>query len=163
MTQRFDACAERHLPCVERKLLDGEHAGRACVDGRHERFVAELTGSLGQLVRGFAGEGTSPLVEPTAESGTVPEPTRGERRRRVYAGGDLLTASLLLDPAEALAQAQRELKAATDDATSAGTLSGRPFDRSVEAGQGPSHAAAPAVEPTTPVEPSAPEDDAPAQ
>jgi regulator of protease activity HflC (stomatin/prohibitin superfamily) len=124
---------------------------------------SELTGSLGQLVRGFAGEGAGPFVETTAESGTTAEPTRGERRRRVYAGGDLLTASLLLDPAEALAQAQRELKAATDDATSAGTLSGRPFDRSVEAGQGPSHAAAPAVEPATPVEPSTPEGDAPAE
>jgi len=124
---------------------------------------SELTGSLGQLVRGFAGEGSGPFVETAAEGGTASEPTRGERRRRVYAGGDLLTASLLLDPAEALAQAQRELKAATDDATSAGTLSGRPFDRSVEAGQGPSHAAPPTVEPTTSVEPPAPEGDAPAQ
>ena len=117
---------------------------------------SELTGSLGQLVRGFAGEGSGPIVETAAESGTTAEPTRGERRRRVYAGGDLLTASLLLDPAEALAQAQRELKAATDDATSAGTLSGRPFDRSVEAGQGPSRAATPAVEPAAPVSPAEP-------
>ncbi len=117
---------------------------------------SELTGSLGQLVRGFAGEGSSPFVAAADGGEQAPEEsTRSERRRRVYAGGDLLTASLLLDPAEALAQAQRELKAATDDATSAGTLSGRPFDKSVEAGQGPSgpRPRAPQADPDVPAAP----------
>jgi regulator of protease activity HflC (stomatin/prohibitin superfamily) len=119
---------------------------------------SELTGSLGQLVRGFAGEGSSPFVAAAEGSEQASEETsRSERRRRVYAGGDLLTASLLLDPAEALAQAQRELKAATDDATSAGTLSGRPFDKSVEAGQGPSSTRprAPQADPDVPAAPEA--------
>src|SRR5450830_1888871 len=45
--------------------------------------------------------------------------------------GDDLPPTALTDPAEALAEARRQSEAATRDATSAGTLSGRPFGRSV--------------------------------
>ena len=51
--------------------------------------------------------------------------------------GDDLPPTALADPAEALAEARRESKAASADATSAGTLSGRPFSRSAEVGQAP--------------------------
>ncbi|RMI00507.1 SPFH/Band 7/PHB domain protein, partial [Cellulomonas triticagri] len=58
------------------------------------------------------------------------------------------------DPKEALAEARRESLAATADATSAGTYSGRPFDPVAEAGQRPQpgHAAPP----QPPVDPEAP-------
>jgi regulator of protease activity HflC (stomatin/prohibitin superfamily) len=101
---------------------------------------SELTGALGQLVRGFAGEGSSPFAVAEGESSDVDqahEKTRSERRRRESAEGLRLAMTPLLDPAEALAAARRDSQAATADATSAGKLSGRPFDPSVEAGQHP--------------------------
>src|SRR5665647_1412196 len=72
--------------------------------------------------------------------------------------GDGLPPTALTDPAEALAEARRQSEAATRDATSAGTLSGRPFERSAEAGQ---HAGGPqrATPPVAPVPPAPPADE----
>lgn len=70
--------------------------------------------------------------------------------------GDDLPPTALTDPAEALAEARRQSEAATRDATSAGTLSGRPFEPSVEAGQhaGGPHRATPPVPPAPPAPPA---------
>jgi len=70
--------------------------------------------------------------------------------------------SALADAAQAVAEARRESQAATADATSAGQLSGRPFERSAEAGQHPGAPAgagtgqhtAPPVPPAPPAEPA---------
>src|SRR5450830_1509538 len=88
---------------------------------------SELTGALSQLTQGFAGsftgqpDGTSAPARPV---GTSP------------LGADLPPV-VLTSPAEALAEARRQSALATADATSAGTLSGRPFDPSAELGQRP--------------------------
>ncbi|MGN8246294.1 SPFH domain-containing protein [Cellulomonas soli] len=84
---------------------------------------AELTGALGQLAGGFVGTG-GPATASTRAAGTSP------------LGADLPPVSLT-DPAEALAEARRQAEAATADATGAGSLSGVPFDPSVELGQRP--------------------------
>jgi len=100
---------------------------------------SELTGALGQLARGFGG-----LVPPPG----------GDDDAAVRPAGESPVSDLppmaLADPADALAEARRQSAAATADATSAGTLSGAPFDPGVEAGQRPTvprsgaaHAAAP--------------------
>ncbi|MDQ0426810.1 MULTISPECIES: SPFH domain-containing protein [Cellulomonas] len=86
---------------------------------------AELSGALGWLSKGFAGGGPSDGEYPTRAAGQSP-----------IAEGDLPPVSLT-DPSEALAEARRESAAATADATSAGTLSGVPFDPSAERGQRP--------------------------
>lgn len=106
---------------------------------------SELTGALGQLARGFAGPGGDTGGGPTRPAGESPL-------------GDDLPPVSLTDPAEALAEARRESAAATADATSAGTLSGRPFDPSVELGQRPGGGAVPPPlqKPATP--PPAPEE-----
>lgn len=90
---------------------------------------SELTGALGQFTKGFAGAFTGEDGEaaPTRPAGTSPL-------------GDDLPPTSLVDPAEALAQARRELEIATADATSAGTLSGQPADPHAEAGQRPTGA-----------------------
>ncbi len=59
-----------------------------------------------------------------------------------------------------MAEARRESEAATADATSAGTFSGRPFDPVAETGQRPEsgsarHTGEPAVPPVPPVPPVA--------
>ncbi|GEL93391.1 SPFH domain-containing protein [Cellulomonas composti] len=108
---------------------------------------AELTGALGQLASGFGGGFGAPAPsEPARPAGTSPL-------------GDDLPAVALRDPAEALAEARRESAAATADATSAGTLSGRPFDPSVELGQRPGGAAVPPRPATPPVPPVPPVDE----
>lgn len=90
---------------------------------------SELTGALGQFTKGFAGAFTGEDGEPapTRPPGTSPL-------------GDDLPPTSLVDPAEALAQARRELEIATADATSAGTLSGQPTDPHAAAGQRPTGA-----------------------
>ncbi len=91
---------------------------------------AELTGALGQLVRGFTG---------------VPVPADGAAERPAGSSPlapDDLPPTVLTDPAEALAEARRQSEAATRDATSAGTLSGVPFDPAAERGQRPGGGAA---------------------
>jgi len=88
---------------------------------------SELTGALGQFVQGFAGMGATPPSgggEPRTPGSSEP-----------LASG--LPSVALKDPAEALAEARRDSQAATEDATSAGTLSGLPFDPSAELGQRP--------------------------
>ncbi|QHT55583.1 SPFH/Band 7/PHB domain protein [Cellulomonas sp. H30R-01] len=106
---------------------------------------SELTGALGQLARGFSGAvDTGGPARPAGESPL----------------GEDLPPVALTDPAEALAEARRESAAATADATSAGTLSGRPFDPTVELGQRPGGGAVPPplqkpATPTAPEEPTA--------
>jgi len=111
---------------------------------------AELTGALGQMAQGFGGwpaPGTGGGDRPAGSSPLA---------------GDDLPPTTLTDPAQALAEAKRESAAATADATSAGTLSGRPFDPAVELGQHPGagaatgRRAAPAGPPTGPAAPPAP-------
>jgi regulator of protease activity HflC (stomatin/prohibitin superfamily) len=92
---------------------------------------SELTGALGQMTKGFAGFGAPEDSESGRPAGTSP-----------LAGTDLPPVALT-DPAEALAEAKRESAAATADATSAGTLTGRPFDPAAELGQRPGGAAVP--------------------
>jgi len=89
---------------------------------------SELTSALGVFAKGFAG----PVAddEPTRPAGTSP------------LAGDL-PPTTLTDPAVALAEARRESAAATADATSAGTLSGVPFNPAVELGQRPGSGAVP--------------------
>lgn len=90
---------------------------------------SELTGALGQFTQGFAGAfGGSGAPEGAAS----PRPA-GESPL----SADDLPPIALTDPKEALAEARRESEAATADATSAGTFSGRPFDPVAEAGQRP--------------------------
>ncbi|UJP38854.1 SPFH domain-containing protein [Cellulomonas palmilytica] len=107
---------------------------------------AELTGALGQMAKGFGGwpaPGATGSERPAGESPLA---------------DDDLPPVTLTDPAEALAEARRESAAATADATSAGTLSGRPFDPAAELGQHPGGAAVPprpATPPTPPVPPQA--------
>jgi len=90
---------------------------------------AELTGALGQFTRGFNGADSGAQAAPVVPGSTSP------------LGAALPTTALpptaLADPAEALAEARRQMEAATADATSAGTLSGRPLDPEAEAGQRP--------------------------
>ena len=92
----------------------------------------EFTAALGNIAQGFGG-GTAgpggpgvPPVPPSDGPTTPHEPT-----------DSVLDEPLLPDPAEALAEAQRQAEAATADATSAGTRSGDPFDPSHEQGQRP--------------------------
>ena len=92
---------------------------------------SELTGALSQLTQGFAGamgapgpQDAGPPREPARPAGVSPLP-------------DGLLPTALTEPAVALAEARRESEAATADATSAGTLSGLPFDPDAEAGQRP--------------------------
>ncbi|GEL46570.1 hypothetical protein CHO01_16860 [Cellulomonas hominis] len=108
---------------------------------------SELTGALGQFAQGFAGA----FGGPAAEGGAAPAPTRPPGESPLSA--DDLPPIALTDPKEALAEARRESEAATADATSAGTFSGRPFDPVAEAGQRPRHGA---THPTTPPPPAAP-------
>jgi len=92
---------------------------------------SELTGALGQLARGFSGA----MTPSGAEAAGVPvEPSRPAGWSPL---GDDLPPTALTDPSEALAEARRQSEAATADATSAGTLSGMPFDPDAEAGQRP--------------------------
>lgn len=92
---------------------------------------SELTGALSQFTKGFAGS--------FAPSGDAPDAGESDYRPRGTSPipSDDLPPITLPDPAEALAEAQRESQAATADATSAGTFSGRPFDPVAEAGQRP--------------------------
>ncbi|TQL03950.1 SPFH domain-containing protein [Cellulomonas sp. SLBN-39] len=107
---------------------------------------AELSGALGWLSKGFSGgEGDGPDYTPRP-AGSSP-----------LAEGDLPPVSLT-DPSEALAEARRESAAATADATSAGNLSGVPFDPSAERGQRPGVGPVPR---TAPPAAAAPVEDAP--
>jgi regulator of protease activity HflC (stomatin/prohibitin superfamily) len=89
----------------------------------------EFTAALGSIAKGFGGTpGTPGIPAPPSEAGPS-----GPRRPTE----SVLDEPLLPDPAEALAEAQRQAEAATADATSAGTRSGEPFDPSRERGQRP--------------------------
>ncbi|MGY4642213.1 SPFH domain-containing protein [Cellulomonas sp. URHB0016] len=103
---------------------------------------SELSGALGQLAKGFGGGFVPDGGSPTRAPGTSPL-------------GDDLPPVSLTDPAEALAEARRESAAATADATSAGTLSGVPFDPSVELGQRPGAGAVPPRPTQAPAQPPA--------
>ncbi|ROS74336.1 SPFH domain-containing protein [Cellulomonas sp. PhB143] len=96
----------------------------------------EFTAALESITKGFGG-GAGPAAPSAGPSGDdagpagEDEPGRSGRRERSPLG------TSLTDPAEALAEARRQAQAATADATSAGTYSGRPFDPSSESGQRP--------------------------
>ncbi|WP_166847240.1 SPFH domain-containing protein [Isoptericola sp. BMS4] len=117
----------------------------------------EFTAALGSIAKGFGGEPGTPGIPapPSDESGE-----EGEHRPRP----STLTTSALTDPSEALAEARRQAEAATADATSAGTRSGSPFDRSAERGQQPGGRPTPPLPAPGPEprplggEPDAPED-----
>ena len=102
---------------------------------------SELTSALGVFAKGFGG--------PASDDGAAPDSGRAAGTSPL---GDDLPPTTLTDPAEALAEARRESAAATADATSAGTLSGVPFDPAAELGQKPGGGAVP---PRTPEPPSA--------
>jgi len=93
---------------------------------------SELSGALNAFAKGFAGgdDGDDGGAFPMRPAGSSPL-------------ADDLPPTTLTDPAEALAEAKRESAAATADATSAGNLSGRPFDAGAELGQRPGAGAAP--------------------
>lgn len=114
----------------------------------------EFSAALKAVAKGFGG-GEEDLGPEFAARPAGTSPVRAED----------LGPSALADAAEALAEARRESRAATEDATSAGTLSGRPFDPGAEAGQRPIEPrtgavppaqAAPAVPPTVPPVPPIP-------
>jgi regulator of protease activity HflC (stomatin/prohibitin superfamily) len=126
---------------------------------------SELTGMLGQFTQGFAG---------AFGGGAAPEAAApGRAAGESPLGPDDLPPVALTDPKEALAEARRESEAATADATSAGTFSGRPFDPVAEAGQRPQPGATrreqrdtgagqvPPVEPEPPTQPGPPAPPAP--
>ncbi|WP_199421822.1 SPFH domain-containing protein [Actinotalea solisilvae] len=98
----------------------------------------EFTAALGAISKGFGGPGATAGDDLAFDSG---------RPAGTSPLGDDLPPTSLTDPSEALAEARRQSAAATEDATRSGTLSGRPFERSTEAGQ---HEGAPAPHPTTP-------------
>ncbi|KQY25434.1 hypothetical protein ASD16_08510 [Cellulomonas sp. Root485] len=106
---------------------------------------SELTSALGVFAKGFGG--------PVTDDGSVPDSGRAAGTSPL---GDDLPPTTLTDPAEALAEARRESAAATADATSSGTLSGLPFDPSVELGQRPGGGAVPARSPEPPPEDAPP-------
>lgn len=114
---------------------------------------SELTGALGQFVQGFAGgfPGATGAETPTRPPGSSP------------LTADDLPPVALTDPKEALAEARRESEAATADATSAGTFSGRPFDPVAESGQRPQSGTPRHTSPPVPPVPPAaePRDDVP--
>lgn len=96
----------------------------------------EFTAALNSITHGLTGGGDAPA--PSSE-----EPSEGSARPRRERDRSPFGSSLT-DPAEALAEARRQAQAATADATSAGTYSGRPFEPGVEAGQRPGGPARPA-------------------
>ncbi|MFD6445285.1 SPFH domain-containing protein [Promicromonospora sp. NPDC060204] len=101
----------------------------------------EFTAALGNIASGFGG-GAGPAVPP-------PPPGEGPSGPRLPIDS-VLDEPLLPDPAEALAEAQRQAEAATADATSAGTRSGEPFDTESERGQRPGGSATPPPVPPAP-------------
>ena len=102
---------------------------------------SELTGALGQLTQGFAGAMSGDGAGGAGGAGGT-ERRPGSSPLRA----EDLPPTVLPDPAVALAQARRDSDAATADAINAGTLSGTPADRRVEAGQRPYTGHQPAVE-----------------
>jgi len=91
---------------------------------------SELTGALGMLAKGFG----SAMVPGTGDDGSSGEPARPAGVSPLEGG---LPPVALTDPAIALAEARRQSEAASADATSAGTLSGMPFNPDAELGQRP--------------------------
>ncbi|BDZ43732.1 hypothetical protein GCM10025865_30310 [Paraoerskovia sediminicola] len=94
----------------------------------------EFTAALDSITKGF-GDGAGGVTPTGGADGDDAGDEGGGRRRQRSALGTSLT-----DPAEALAEARRQAQAATADATSAGTYSGRPFDPASESGQRPAGA-----------------------
>ncbi|MCF4121459.1 SPFH/Band 7/PHB domain protein [Antribacter sp. KLBMP9083] len=88
----------------------------------------EFTAALGNIAKGFGGGGAGPESGPVVPAGPT---VRSEPPASSF------KAKSLPDPAEALAEAQRQAEAATADATQAGTRSGAPFDPTTSAGQRP--------------------------
>ncbi|WP_129337786.1 SPFH domain-containing protein [Cellulomonas endophytica] len=94
---------------------------------------SELSGALGQIAQGFTG-----VAPPAGYEDPNAGPTGGRRARKASPlRPEDLPPSALADPREALEAARREASAASADASSSGTLSGRPADRAAERGQLP--------------------------
>jgi len=112
----------------------------------------EFTAALKAISHGFGGTGDDTSGPEFAGRPPGTSPIRPED----------LGPSALADAAQAVEEARRQSEAATADATSAGTLSGRPFDRSAEAGQhaGPVQRK-PVVPPARPMPPAPVVDDGP--
>jgi len=108
---------------------------------------SEFTAALSSITDGFSGTGGA-APAPANGSGEQSEGAPRRARRPLP--------SALTDPAEALAEAQRQAEAAIADATSAGTRSGAPFNPDVEAGQRPSAAQEPGAS-SRPTQPRATE------
>ncbi|WP_435300144.1 SPFH domain-containing protein [Timonella sp. A28] len=92
---------------------------------------AEFTAALGGIASGFTG-----VTPPATDGGTYAsskdaEDSRRERRERMEKSFGLT------DPNEALAEARRQVEAASADATTAGTRSGMPSDPAQVVGQAP--------------------------
>ena len=109
----------------------------------------EFSAALKAVAKGFGGAGDDELGPEFAARPAGTSPVRAED----------LGPSALTDAAQALAEARRESQAATADATSAGTLSGRPFDRTAEVGQHPAEPAHGTVSPVPPAPPTPPAPD----
>ncbi|GIJ00233.1 hypothetical protein Slu03_26100 [Sediminihabitans luteus] len=123
----------------------------------------EFTAALDSITKGFGGGAPSP-------TGGGSGGDHGGDQGGEHDGGDAAQRrrskleSSLVDPAEALAEARRQAQAATADATSAGTYSGRPFDPAAEQGQHPGGARpAPAPKPEQPAPAPRPLDGDPEQ
>ncbi|MDO5726583.1 MAG: SPFH domain-containing protein, partial [Bowdeniella nasicola] len=88
----------------------------------------EFTAAFGSIANAFGG-GDTPDFNPLAQA---PGGTTDERHYN-----DDLPETSLQDPGEALAEARGEAEKATDEATTAGEGSGRPYSKRAEAGQAP--------------------------
>ncbi|SNS44606.1 SPFH domain, Band 7 family protein [Micrococcales bacterium KH10] len=112
----------------------------------------ELTAALQSISDGFGGTGGAAPVPPTPSDGPSghndynSESARERRARRMQESSKIMS-----NPADALAEAQRQAEAAVADATTAGTRSGQPPLPDTEAGQQPSAPAPPTNSPYQPL------------
>ncbi|MGO1318100.1 MAG: SPFH domain-containing protein [Cellulomonadaceae bacterium] len=122
----------------------------------------EFTSALGNVVQGLTGQ-----TGGSGEHGGAGDPAAERPAYRPLRDRGGLGASALTDPAEALAEARRQAQAATQDATSAGQRSGRPFDPDSASGQEPERGrrsySPPPVPPAPGVAPPEPGAPAPAE
>ncbi|MBO1750221.1 SPFH/Band 7/PHB domain protein [Actinotalea sp. BY-33] len=139
--QVFDAI---HRGDADPKLLAYQYLQMlpevAKTDSNKVWFIpTEFTAALNSISKGFGvGGPDDDEAAPARPAGTSPLKVED------------IGPTALTDPAEALAAAKRDSEAATKDATSAGTLSGRGRERAPKAGQDAAAPPVPAAEPPTP-------------
>ncbi|MCJ7827144.1 MAG: SPFH/Band 7/PHB domain protein [Demequinaceae bacterium] len=117
------------------QVFDAIHEGDAdskLLAYQYLQMLPEIAKSESSKVWFVPTEFTTALKAISAGFGGVeePKPLGRSKTRKSTA-----QKSALVDPSTALAEAKRELKEATKDATSSGRLSGQPFDPEVEKGQ----------------------------